>query len=64
MEYLKRKSESIVQWAASINKEIFSEKQLRKYLAHLKLSPTDIDLILAHLQYSDLLSKVECEISG
>jgi hypothetical protein len=26
VEYLKRKSESIIHWAASINKEIFSEK--------------------------------------
>jgi hypothetical protein len=26
VEYLKRKSESIINWAASINKEIFSEK--------------------------------------
>jgi hypothetical protein len=26
MDYLKRKGESIINWAASINKEIFSEK--------------------------------------
>ena len=26
LEYLKRKAESIINWAASINKEIFSEK--------------------------------------
>ena len=26
VEYLKRKGESIISWAASINKEIFSEK--------------------------------------
>lgn len=38
IDYLKRKAEGIVNWAASINKYIFSDKQLRKYLTHLKLS--------------------------
>jgi hypothetical protein len=37
---------------------------LRTYLSHLKLSPTDNDLLLAHLQHSDLLAREECDISG
>jgi hypothetical protein len=37
---------------------------LRTYLSHLKLSPTDTDLLLAHLQHSDLLAREECDISG
>ena len=37
---------------------------MRTYLSHLKLSPTDTDLLLAHLQHSDLLAREECDISG
>jgi hypothetical protein len=37
---------------------------LRTYLSLLKLSPTDTDLLLAHLQHSDLLAREECDISG
>ena len=37
---------------------------MRTYLSRLKLSPTDTDLLLAHLQHSDLLAREECDISG
>lgn len=52
VEYLKRKAESLLHWAAQINKEVFSEKKLRKYLSTLKMSQTDIDVLLAHLTHS------------
>jgi hypothetical protein len=55
MEYLKRKSESILNWAHSIDKQVFNEKTLRKYLTTLKLSKEDVDLMLAHLRHSDCL---------
>ena len=37
---------------------------MRTYLSRLKLSATDTDLLLAHLQHSDLLAREECDISG
>jgi len=57
MEYLKRKAESLLHWAAQINKEVFSEKKLRKYLATLKMSQTDIDVLFAHLTHSKLMAQ-------
>ena len=32
VDYLKKKADSLLHWANSINKDIFSEKKLRKYL--------------------------------
>ena len=64
VDYLKKKADSLLHWANSINKDIFSEKKLRKYLTQLKLSSIDIDMLFAHLQHSDMMASETLTISG
>jgi polyribonucleotide nucleotidyltransferase len=64
LEFLEKKSESLLRWAQSVDKQVMSEKQLRKNLRQIKMNEDDVDLLLAHLKYTDRVHSEEILISG
>lgn len=64
LEYLRKKADSIINWAASINKEIFCEKKLRKYLTQLKLQNSDVEVLFAHMKHTGVMEREEFQIGA
>ncbi|TNV73926.1 hypothetical protein FGO68_gene4457 [Halteria grandinella] len=64
VEYLKRKADSILHWSHTIGKQVFSEKTLKKYLTQLKLSASDIELLLAHLKHTNSLIQEQVDLGS
>lgn len=46
------------------DKEVFSEKMIRRSLLNIKIKDEDIDLILAHLKHTNRVSSEEIKIAG
>jgi hypothetical protein len=59
IDYLEKKSYKILRWATENDKELISEKELRKSLRDKKKSELEIDLMLNHLKHTDRLAAEE-----
>ena len=55
IDFLKRQSEVVLRWAAKLEKDIFSEKSLKRSIRDSKVREEDIDLILRHLEHTGKL---------
>ncbi|CDW85345.1 UNKNOWN [Stylonychia lemnae] len=64
LEYVNKKADSLLRWANTLDKQIFSEKQLRKNLLKIKMNDKDIDILITHMRFKNLLKQTEVIING
>jgi SOS response regulatory protein OraA/RecX len=54
----------LLRWAAKIERDAFSERELRRNLRETKFREEDIDMIIAHLEHSGKMATEEISVSN
>lgn len=53
-----------MRWAAKVEKDVLSEKMLKRSLRESKIKEEDIELIIAHLEYTGKMGTAEIIINN